>query len=119
MGCNSSKPEKPITIDVDEPFRPIASHDNLQNALTRTADGKHRASTGSSAVPSSAASAKSQATTSLNGVYNALLPLQGRYWIDPDDCGSSRKIKSSYMQTHLGYYQVPPCLSRRYDSLAV
>ncbi|EQC41022.1 TKL protein kinase [Saprolegnia diclina VS20] len=114
MGCNSSKPEKPITIDVDEPFRPIASHDNLQNALTRTGDGKHRASTGSSAVPSSAASARSQATTSLNGVYNALLPLQSRYWIDPDDCGSSRKIKSSYMQTHLGYYQGHPTVIKSF-----
>ncbi|KAH9079716.1 hypothetical protein Ae201684P_020640 [Aphanomyces euteiches] len=36
------------------------------------------------------------------------LAAEKRFWIDPDDCGSSRTLKSSYMVTHVGYYQGHP-----------
>ncbi|OQS01386.1 protein kinase [Achlya hypogyna] len=119
MGCTSSKPERPITIDVDEPSRPPT---NLPDASTYTRHlaepikSQPRRSSAASSIPSVASAsslAKSQMTP-LNGVYNALRPLHSRYWIDPDDCGSSRKIKSSYMQTHLGYYQGHPTVIKSF-----
>ncbi|KAF0695126.1 Aste57867_14023 [Aphanomyces stellatus] len=46
--------------------------------------------------------------------YAALLPLKKRFWIDPDDCGSSRTLKSSYMITHVGYYQGHPTVIKSF-----
>ncbi|KAH9088060.1 hypothetical protein Ae201684P_009581 [Aphanomyces euteiches] len=103
MGCSNSKEEP-------RAYAPIQTDSVNVNEYYPAPPKKP--DPGPSRMPSNATqsqpSYQSPTTSALDEVYAALLPLKKRFWIDPDDCGSSRTLKSSYMVTHVGYYQGHP-----------
>ncbi|RLO06746.1 hypothetical protein DYB28_000864, partial [Aphanomyces astaci] len=117
MGCNNSKEEpresqRPLTANEYYPAPPSG---NFQ--LPRSNSGfaqSHRGFPGISGRRQlSAAPAPAVQASDMDIVYAPLLQLK-KFWIDPDDCGSSRALKSSYMHTHVGYYQGHPTVIKSF-----
>ncbi|ETV80329.1 TKL protein kinase, variant 1 [Aphanomyces astaci] len=117
MGCNNSKEEpresqRPLTANEYYPAPPPG---NFQ--LPRSNSGfaqSHRGFPGISGRRQlSAAPAPAVQASDMDIVYAPLLQLK-KFWIDPDDCGSSRALKSSYMHTHVGYYQGHPTVIKSF-----
>ncbi|RHY30253.1 hypothetical protein DYB32_004458 [Aphanomyces invadans] len=93
MGCSNSKEAPRVIHDAQ---RPLTA--NEMPATTPVGGGR---------------SAQTSNASEIDLAYAPLQQLK-KFWIDPDDCGSSRALKSSYMMTHVGYYQGHPTVIKSF-----
>ncbi|ETW09648.1 TKL/DRK protein kinase, variant 2 [Aphanomyces invadans] len=118
MGCSNSKEAPRVIHDAQRPLTaneyypaPPSGNTPVQPSASRLG-----LNTGSMPATTPVGGGRSAQTSNASEIDLAYAPLQQlkKFWIDPDDCGSSRALKSSYMMTHVGYYQGHPTVIKSF-----